>query len=552
LHTALGFTSGAIALSALVLGTGIFFIIPRYNAGYLSRFNLQPTLISGFSDDVELGEIGQIKLSSAVVMRVKVEGGRRAGDLRWRGIALTTFDGHRWFTDGLEPTAISQGADGWIGLQPVVPNDRRYLQALRYTVYLQPMASDAIFVAAEPARIREQLSNEIGPGLRRSYLVLDKTGSLTNPFHNFSNVSYDAVSVLPQIPADLLRAAPTDYPQEFRDMYLQLPHLDPRIPALARQIIGRATNPYDQARAIELYLRSNFAYSLDLSGPAPADPLATFLFEKRAGHCEYFAAAMTVMLRSLGVPARYINGFLPGDYNELGGDYIVRARDAHSWVEVFFPGYGWQTFDPTPSSAEAAAGIMTRLGYYVDWFELQWSEWVVNYDFLHQYTLAQGLQRASRDWTTTMRDKFQQAKTEGVVWVQGAQTQIKATPVWLPILLVALFIALLLARSNGMWQRLALRWKLRQGTGALPAHAASFFYLRALRLLERRGWKKSAWQTPAEFAASLPAGQVAVAVTELTETYQSARFGSQSADAGHVSELLGRLQAALRTAPSRG
>ena len=173
---------------------------------------------------------------------------------------------------------------------------------------------------------------------------------------------------------------------------------------LPKQITAHADNPYDKARAIEGYLRSHYGYTLDLTGPPQADPLAYFLFQKRAGHCEYFAAAMTVMLRSVGIPARYINGFLTGEYNDVGGDFVVRASDAHSWVEVYFPAFGWLTFDPTPPSDEKPPGFFATLGHYWDWFELQWSEWVINYDFVHQFTLAQNLQRVSRDWTERVQD----------------------------------------------------------------------------------------------------------------------------------------------------
>src|SRR5262249_14450180 len=98
MHAALSLTSAMIAVGALVLGAGIFFILPRFNAGYLSRFNLQPSLTSGFTDDVELGQNGQVNLSSALVMRVRLDGELPSRDLHWRGIALTTFDGRRWFT----------------------------------------------------------------------------------------------------------------------------------------------------------------------------------------------------------------------------------------------------------------------------------------------------------------------------------------------------------------------------------------------------------------------------------------------------------------------
>ncbi len=553
LHAALGITSSTIALSALVIGAGIFFLIPRFNAGYLSGFNLQSTLISGFSDDVELGEIGQIKRSNALVMRIKVEGGPSAAkDLRWQGIALTTFDGRRWYTDGREPIAVRQGADGWISLHQAMPNNRRYALPLQYTVLLEPMASNALFVAPEPERIRGQLGTGRGERrMRRPYLMVDKTGSLSNPFHNFGNIRYEATSAMPQIPVEALRAASTEYPQPVRDLYLQLPQIDPRISALAEQITSDARTPYDQARAIELYLRSRYDYTLDLSGPPATDPLAYFLFDRRAGHCEYFAAAMTVMLRTVGVPARYVNGFLPGVYNDLGENYIVRARDAHSWVEVLFPGHGWLAFDPTPPSTEVASGVLTRLGFYWDWFQLQWSEWVINYDFLHQYTLAQGVRRVSRNWSAQLRDEFRRARRAGIDLVRELQGRALALPPWLPVLFAAIAAGALCLRSRALRERLTLAWKLHARNGPLPSHDAALFYSRALHLLARRGWMKSSWQTPLEFTTSLPSGNFTEPVRELTDLYQTARFGGLGADANRVAALLSRIEAALRSVPSQ-
>jgi hypothetical protein len=119
LQTALGITSGIVAVAALAAGAVIFFLIPRFNAGYLSGFNLQPSLITGFSDDVELGQIGEIKKSSAVVMRIQVQGNPLiARTMHWRGISLTNFDGRRWYTEGHDPVALSEGYDGWIGIPP--------------------------------------------------------------------------------------------------------------------------------------------------------------------------------------------------------------------------------------------------------------------------------------------------------------------------------------------------------------------------------------------------------------------------------------------------
>ena len=558
LQTALGITSGVVAVASLLAGAVIFFVIPRFNAGYLSGFNLQPSLISGFSDDVELGQIGEIKKSSAVVMRITVQGNPLlARSMHWRGIALTTFDGRRWYTEGHKPVALTEGYDGWIEMPPTPNTDRRRSLPFEYTVMLEPLASDAVFVAPEPARVRGQFFGMAlgGPrALRRTYLTLDKTGSLSNPFHNFADLRYDAISQLPEIPPETLRNSSQTYPESVLELYLQLPKLDPRIPDLAKMITSRARNPYDKARAVESYLRNNYGYTLDLSGPPPADPLAYFLFEKRAGHCEYFAAAMTVMMRAVGVPTRYVNGFLPGEYNDVGGDYIIRASDAHSWVEVFFPGYGWITFDPTPPSDDHPSGFFAQLGLYWDWFQLQWNDWVVNYDFIHQFTLAQGVQRASRRWSASLRETFERARAAGEKRLRDWAEDASSIPPWAPIVPALVLIAVLLACNGRLREHLVFACRLKMGLAAPPAQAASLFYQRMLRLLERAGWRKSPSQTPVEFAASLPAGEMAVPVNRLTDLCMAARFGGHRVDAALFTGLLEEVKSSLRgrTRPGPG
>ena len=555
LHAALGVTSAAVAVSAVIAGAAIFLLLPRFRAGYLSGFNLQPGLISGFSDEAELGRIGQIQQSNAVVMRIRVEGDPAAArDMHWRAIAFTSFDGRRWYTEERGALAVNQvPGDDWILLRPPAAGARPRSAPLRYTILLEPLGSDAIFVAAEPVQIRGQFTNNAamgGRGLRRTYLLQDKTGSLANPFHNFANVRYEAVSEIPRDLDDALRQAPLSYSNSIREMYLQLPTLDPRIPALAQQIAAGGRNPLDQARAIERYLPANFSYTLDLAGPAPADPLAHFLFERRAGHCEYFASAMTILLRSLDIPARYVNGFLGGDYNDVGEDYIIRARHAHSWVEAYFPGFGWVTFDPTPPAADRPAGLLTRLSFYWDWFDLQWSEWVVNYDFVRQDNLVQNLRSASRDWTARMRSEIERARNAGAERLRRWQAGIASAPLWIPFSLAALIALALCLRNPGLRERLALAWRLRARSGPLPPQAVALSYRRMLRLLERRGWRKSPAQTPLEFAAGLPSGHVAAPVARLTELYQATRFGGQPADASKLASLLAEVQAALRTRPA--
>ena len=121
----------------------------------------------------------------------------------------------------------------------------------------------------------------------------------------------------------------------------------------------------------------------------PADPLADFLFTRRRGYCEYFASSMAVMLRSIGIPARLATGFQSGIYNTLTGFWVVRASDAHAWVEAWMPGRGWTTFDPTPADPNAHTfGLMSKLDLYLDAAGAFWQEWVVGYDPHRQGTLA--------------------------------------------------------------------------------------------------------------------------------------------------------------------
>ena len=124
------------------------------------------------------------------------------------------------------------------------------------------------------------------------------------------------------------------------EAYLQLPAIDLRISRLAEQITASAPSNYEKALAIEQYLRAHFGYTLDLGRVRPQDPLAYFLFERKEGHCEYFASSMAVMLRTLGIPSRIVNGFRGGEFNDLTGQYVVRASNAHSWVEAYFPAPG--------------------------------------------------------------------------------------------------------------------------------------------------------------------------------------------------------------------
>src|SRR5205823_4276291 len=130
-----------------------------------------------------------------------------------------------------------------------------------------------------------------------------------------------------------------------------------RIPELARSLTAASLTDLERARAIERALRTGYGYTLELPATEEADPLAHFLFSRRKGHCEYFASAMAVLLRSIGIPARLATGFQSGVYNSISDLWLIRTRDAHSWVEAWIPGRGWTTFDPTPADPGSSGSL---------------------------------------------------------------------------------------------------------------------------------------------------------------------------------------------------
>jgi len=551
MNRALGTTSLLVAASVLSVGLVLFFLIPRFTTGYLSTLNLQPQMMTGFTDNVELGQIGEIKQNSAVVMRIRIEGdSARAARMHWRGIVLTNFDGKRWFTPTEEQVVIVPDDDGDYFFGAPAPLHGNFYP-LRYTVLMEPLSTDAIFIAPRPEILRGRFSEEtgaLGGPPHRTYLLLDKTGSIFNPLHNNAKLRYEGVSRLPSTPPAELRKAPSNHPDAVRQTYLQLPPLDPRIQQLAEQVTAGSQNEYDKASSIERYLMTHYAYTLDLSGPRAEDPLANFLFVRRSGHCEYFASAMTVMLRAIGIPARYVTGFLPGEYNDLGGDYIIRESDAHSWVEVYFPSYGWITFDPTPGGADQRHGMFDRFSLYWDWFQFAWGEWVINYDFSHQLTLGQTLEKSSRNWSDRARDSYRQKRDAVMRKLLALDGKVEKSPWFLPGALVLLVVVLFGLRGRSMIRYAVARWSLRARRGGnLTASLAALEYSEMLRLLEKRGWKKSPSQTPLEFAAAIPALDLSAPVAQLTELYQSARFGSHPARAEQMSSLLRSIRDLLRS-----
>ncbi|MBI4461363.1 MAG: DUF3488 domain-containing protein, partial [Acidobacteria bacterium] len=471
-----------------------------------------------------------------VIMRVQVQGSdpQAAAGIKWRGIALTGFDGKRWYNPPEPGILLHPGQD--LRFYPPLPSypRRTGTQTLRYMVLLEPITTEVLFVAALPMWLEGNFRT----------LGLDSTDSLVNPQHSFTKLRYMAASRVGRPPAAVLRDIQPNYPPELRRRYLQLPPLDPRIGQLAESLVAPFDNVYDRAAALELHLRTQYGYTLDLPPVLPDDPVASFLFETRRGHCEYFAAAMAVLARSAGIPARLVNGFLTGDYNDVGEDYIVRASDAHTWVEIFFPGVGWVEFDPTPPSAEYhARTLWTRLGDYLDAFDLWWSEWVINYDFGHQLQLARQLERRTRWWTIQAQLYLRNLRRSITRDLEQAEIRIVTSPYLVPALLALLLLLAWLLRGRQFRDWLRWVWTFRRPRGkGLEGAEATLGYQRLLKLLARKGFRKHSAQTPLEFASCLSAQPLSSAVEEFTDLYNQARFGQRAAASARLLELLRRIQ----------
>ena len=357
---------------------------------------------------------------------------------------------------------------------------------------------------------------------------------------------YQATSDVAQPGSADLRAAGGAYPLDVISNYPELRTIDPRIPRLAEEIAASANNNYDKARAVETYLRTRFTYTLQLPRTVPHDPLANFLFERRRGHCEYFASSMAVMLRTLGIPSRVVNGFRTGEFNDLTSQYLVRASNAHSWVEAYFPAYGWIAFDPTPATSVPIRTGWSRVALYVDAMASFWREWVVNYDAGHQQTLAVGARNSSRQLFWQLRHWWRRHYETLLAGARYTERTMAGSPLRWSVA-GALIAALLLFLVNARQLLHALgKRRLAARPERSPRLAATIWYERMTEFVARRGWRKSPAQTPDEFVSRIDDANVREKVADFTRHYESARFDDSVEDARRLPELYGEISATRR------
>jgi protein-glutamine gamma-glutamyltransferase len=532
-------TSPALVILILAGASAIFFLLPRMSAGYLGSFAAGNDMATGFSDRVQLGSIGQIQQSKSVVMHIQIDGDTHGVfDLKWRGVALSHFDGRMW-SNPTEQYPILRQPDGRFPLWRKAPGAAdATARPVHYRVLMEPIGTNLFFVAPKPRF------------LAGAYRVLgtDRGGAVydLDPNHPVSLYDVDSDLAAPK-PQDLEKAA-TSNPVEMLE-YLQLPKqppLDPRIPDLAKQIGKSSTNSYDRATAIERYLMTQFGYTLELPRVSPKDPLAEFLFVRKRGHCEYFASSMAIMLRTLNIPSRVVNGFRTTEFNDLTGNYVVRASSAHSWVEAYFPGYGWVEFDPTPGSPLGTATGWDRVSLYVDAMASFWREWVVNYDASHQKTLGEDAMQGSRSFIEGMRGRSALWYERMLARARRAQQAFSNSPRHWSGLAVVFCLMLLVAVNFRNLRRWMNERALAARPGVAPSRAAALWYRRMLKWLGKQGWQKSEMQTPREFLTCIEDAATRKRVEAFTQAYEAARFGDSSEEARRLPELYEEMTSAER------
>jgi transglutaminase-like putative cysteine protease len=543
-HLGLSLVRVAPALMLMILGgaVAVFFLLPRMSAGYLGAYSFGTDFSSGFSDRVQLGQIGQIQQSNAVVMHVQIDGdtGGRY-DLRWRGVALAHFDGHAW-SNPREQYLLQKQPDNTYSVPPFgtfiaanSPLEHPPAHLIHYRVLMEPIGTNVFFLAPWVRSVNGDYR----------MLAVDSGQAVYDLDNQRAIGRYEADSDISTPSASQLRTAGLTYPPQVSDHYLQLPRLDPRIRSLAAQVAGSGSN-YDKAGAIENYLKTHFGYTLQLPRTEAQDPVAQFLFERKQGHCEYFAASMAVMLRSLGIPSRVVNGFRSDEFNDLTGNYVVRAKDAHAWVEAYFPGYGWQTFDPTPPGSAGTPQGWERVMLYVDAAASFWREWVVSYDASHQSVLGQAAMGSTRGLWEQMRAWGRSHYDAMVGWARRSKKHVEHAPgSWTFVGLGLALLLLGLANARSLL-RLVHEMRMRAHPERSPELAAAMWYGRMTRSMARRGVEKPVAQTPHEFVRRIEDEPLRTRVAQFTDAYESARFGNSADDARKLPELCEEVESAPR------
>jgi hypothetical protein len=496
---------------AAVLGSIAFFVLfPRLSWNVAAR-RVTPGLGSataGFSDRVRLGGDGSIKKNPRIVARITLhpDPGGDALNAYWIGRTYDSFKGDEW-----TGTGEVKKASGQVKFRSGVKGP-----VLQTIELLPAYGSRTLVIMDPPVLVGGAMAHSPSGNTRTSLVEVEgeevrfEVAALGYTYHAYSS------------PKGAREEGLANNPDTFTPMasrYLTLPQaLDPRVAELARTVAGGETDRLKAAHKLETYLKTNYGYTLELSGDV-ADPLADFLFTRKEGHCEHFATALAVMLRTLKIPARVASGFYGGE--RVGGQYVLRAGDAHAWTQVLVPGTGWVTLDATPEASRAG-----QPAAWLDWLTRQyeaidslWRAGVVDYTFQDQARMVRNLVRPPRSSQEKERRLLPPARVLIPVGV-GV------------IVLYALF-------RFRRWRPASARERaVGQATALLDA---------VEKLLGDAGVERAPDEGLEELAARLQRGAdpLGEPLGRITRRYLEARFGNRPLADGERATLLAGLRGAL-------
>ncbi|MDD5287430.1 MAG: DUF3488 and transglutaminase-like domain-containing protein, partial [Desulfuromonadaceae bacterium] len=349
--------SAALLMPLLSLPLMVFFfpLLPRTQLPLWNYLSSTAGITSGLSDKVEPGIESSIGESGILAFRAEMRNQHR--QLYWRGTVFNQMEGNRWIRDRA----------------PHFENPVFTGQTIPHSIYPEPTSSKVLIALDRPVSITIKFLKRAPDG------VFEYMGS------SRKRLSYTAVSAVGGVVA-------SDSSID-RSFYLRLPAAIPaRIQQLAADIRRRGRDDLGRLELLESHFR-NGGYMYSTRGlPTGEHALEQFLFETKRGHCEFFASSFATLLRSSGVPCRLVGGYLGGEYNELGGYYLVTENMAHVWVEAYIDGRGWLRIDPSSFAenagnvfaADKSRNLMFRLRLAIDSMNHVWNRTVIPYDFERQ------------------------------------------------------------------------------------------------------------------------------------------------------------------------
>ena len=540
-------TANTMAACAFGLTLLLFFSIPRIGGGFFQHNHEEGLRTTGFSELVDLGAIGPVKQDPSIVMRVElpeiIGDELRQTPLYLRGVAYNIYNGKSWSNTLSHRRVLTESPQGTFTVRTSGARPDTPIRSLRQDILLEPLDTAVLFGASMPTSITGNFFS----------VQTDLMGSLQLPFPSHSRIHYTVTSLPSRVKSIEKPATTFLYPEFIVQQYLQAPTLDARIIDLARRVTQHATTVFEQVDLIRTHLLTQYRYNLDVPTLQSAHPLEDFLLTRKTGYCEHYATAMVMLLRTIGIPARMVTGFLATEWNQFGNYYTVRQRDAHAWVEVYFPQSGWVTMDPTPDALEPTTQTWWEsVGSVLDSARLTWDRHFLNYSASDQYAVVQGIRESGEAMRGSMSESLTTMLRHGSTMLGRFMKSL------LSVGISRTALVLLLAITVGFLVMRTLRHDghefLRQDVYSANQRVVITLYSRMVACLAQHGIVKVASATSGELLRDVHEkwSEAWPSAHALTQLYTRVRFGHAPLTTEEritAENLLQRLHALGKSAP---